>query len=161
IEAVGGSIGTDAGNNSFSVSLHITKPDLRLGAEIFSDVLLNAIMPEKAIAREKDVQIAGIKEEEEKLTTIARNILRRARVQQHPYALRSNGSVESVQHLNQKDLLDFRDRYLVGQNGVVAVFGDVNAAEVKQIFEQLLGKMKRGNLALTNASPPPVLSKTE
>jgi zinc protease len=161
IEAVGGSIGTDAGNNSLNVSLHITKPDLKLGAEIFSDVLLNAIMPEKAIAREKDVQIAGIKEEEEKLTTVARNILREALFQHHPYALRSNGSVESVQHLNQKDLLDFRDRYLVAKNGVVAVFGDVKAAEVRQLFEQLLGKMKPGNLALTEASPPPVLGKTE
>jgi zinc protease len=161
IEAVGGSIGADAGNNSFSVALHITRPDLKLGAEIFSDVLLNAIMPEKAIAREKDVQIAGIKEEEERLTTVARNILREALFQHHPYALRSNGSVESVQHLNQKDLLDFRDRYLVGKNGVVAVFGDVKAPEVRQLFEQLLGKMKPGNLALTDASPPPVLGKTE
>ena len=65
IEAVGGAIGSEAGNNTFSVSLHLTKPDLKLGADILSDVLLNAVMPEKAVAREKEVQVAGIKEEEE------------------------------------------------------------------------------------------------
>jgi zinc protease len=161
IEAVGGSISADAGNNSFSVSLHITQPDLKLGADIFADVLLDATMPEKAVAREKQVQIAGIKEEEEKLTSVARNLMREALFMRHPYALRANGSMESVQHLKQKDLLDFRDRYLVARNGVVAVFGDVKAAEVKQLFEQLLGQMKPGQLALTDASPPPVLSKTE
>ncbi len=161
IEAVGGSISADAGNNSFSVSLHITRPDLKLGADIFCDVLLNATMPEKAIAREKEVQIAGIKEEEEKLTSVARNLMREALFMRHPYALRANGSMESVQHLKQKDLLDFRDRYLVARNSVIAVFGDVKAVEVKQLFEQLLGKMKPGNLALTDASPPPVLSKIE
>jgi zinc protease len=161
IEAVGGSISADAGNNSFSVSLHITRPDLKLGADIFSDVLLDATMPEKAIAREKEVQIAGIKEEEEQLTSVARNLMREALFMRHPYSLRANGSMESVQHLKQKDLLDFRDRYLVARNSVVAVFGDVKAAEVKQLFEQLLGKMKPGQLALTDASPPPVLSKTE
>ncbi|MGH8099848.1 MAG: insulinase family protein, partial [Chthoniobacterales bacterium] len=161
IEAVGGSISADAGNNSFSVSLHITRPDLKLGADIFSDVLLNATMPEKAIAREKEVQIAGIKEEEEKLTSVARNLMREALFMRHPYALRANGSMESVQHLKQKDLLDFRDRYLVARNSVIAVFGDVKAMEVKQLFEELLGKMKSGDLALTDASPPPVLSKTE
>jgi zinc protease len=161
IEAVGGSIGGDAGNNSFSVSAHVTRPDLKLGADILSDVLLNAIMPEKAVAREKDVQIAGIREEEEKLTTVARNLMREALFQHHPYALRANGSTESVQRLSQKDLLDFRDRYLVAKNGVIAVFGDVKAAEVKQLFEQLLGKMKPGNLALTDAGPPPVLRKAE
>jgi zinc protease len=101
------------------------KPDLNLGVELFSDVLLNATFPEKAIAREKEIQIAGIKQEEEQLTTVARNILRQALFMQHPYSLRANGSVESVQRLTQKDLLEFRDRYLVAKNGVIFVFGNV------------------------------------
>jgi zinc protease len=161
IEAVGGSIASDAGNNSFSVSLDVMKPDLKLGVELLSDVLLNATMPEKAIVREKEIQIAGIKQEEEQLTTLARNILRQALFTQHPYALRANGSVESVQRLTQKDLLEFRDRYLVAKNGVIFVFGNVKAAEVKQLFEQALGGMKPGELALTDAHPAPPLSKTE
>jgi zinc protease len=161
IEAVGGSIASDAGNNSFSVSLDVMKPDLKLGVELLSDVLLNATMPEKAMVREKEIQIAGIKQEEEQLTTVARNILRQALFTQHPYALRANGSVESVQRLTQKDLLEFRDRYLVAKNGVIFVFGNVKAAEVKQLFEQALGGMKPGELALTDAHPAAPLGKTE
>src|SRR5207247_4985582 len=88
IEAVGGSISSEAGNNSFAVSLDITKPDVKLGVELLSDVLLNATIPEEAIAREKEVQIAAIKQDEEQLTTVARNILRQALFTQHPYALR-------------------------------------------------------------------------
>src|SRR5213082_1023270 len=53
IEAVGGSISSDGGNNSFNVQVGITKLDVNLGVELLSDVLLNATMPEKAIAREK------------------------------------------------------------------------------------------------------------
>ena len=102
IEAVGGSIGSDAGNNSFSVSLHLTKPDLKLGVDLLSDVLRNAIMPAKAVAREQEVQIAGIKEEDEQLTAVARNILRAALFAHHPYALRANGSPDSVQRLTQE-----------------------------------------------------------
>ncbi len=153
IEAVGGSIGSDAGNNSCSVSLHVTKPDLKLGVDLLSDVLLNATMPEKAVAREKEVQMAGLKEEDEQPATVARNILRAALFGDHPYALRANGSPDSVQRLTQKDLLDFRDRYLVAKNGVISVFGDVKAAEVKQILEQTLSAMKPGALALTDAHP--------
>jgi zinc protease len=159
IEAVGGSISSDAGNNSFSVSLHITKPDLKLGVDLFSDVLLNATMPEKAVAREKQIQIAEIQQEDEQMTTVARNILRQALFDHHPYALRGNGSVDSVQRLMQKDLLEFRDRYVVAKNGVISVFGNVNAAEVKQIFEKALGPMKPGALALTDAKPPSELNK--
>ncbi|MBV9618776.1 MAG: insulinase family protein, partial [Verrucomicrobia bacterium] len=161
IEAIGGSISSDTGNNSMSVSVHAMKPDLKTGADLLADVLLNANFPEKAIAREKEVQKAGIKQEEEQLTTVARNILRQALFADHPYALRSNGSTESVQRLTQKDLIEFRDKYLVAKNGVISVFGNVNAAEVRQLFEQALGKMKPGSLALTDARPSSPINKIE
>ncbi len=153
IEAVGGSIASDAGNNSCSISVHVTKPDLKVGVDLLADVLLNATMPEQAVAREKEVQIAGLKEEDEQPATVARNILRAALFGDHPYALRANGSLDSVSHLTQKALLDFRDRYLVAKNGVIAVFGDVKAAEVKQLLEQTLKAMKPGALALSDAHP--------
>lgn len=161
IESVGGVISSEAGNNSLSVTVDVTKPDLKLGVTILADVLLNATMPEKAVMREKEVQIAGIKQEEEQLTTVARNIMRAALFQDHPYALRGNGSVEAVQRLTPKDLLAFRDRYLVAKNGVISVFGNVNAAEVKQLFEQTFGQMKSGALALDDVAKPAPFLKTE
>ncbi len=161
IEAVGGSISSDAGNNSFSVSVDVMKPDVKLGVDLLSDVLLNATFPEKAVAREKEIQIAAIQQEEEQLTTVARNIMRQALFPQHPYALRSNGSVEAVRRLTQKDLLEFRDRYVVAKNGVIYVFGDVKAAEVKQLIEQTLAKMNPGALALTDAKASVPLGKPE
>jgi zinc protease len=56
--------------------------------------------------------------------------------------------------LTQKDLLDFRDRYLVAKNGVISIFGNVKAAEVKQVFEETLAGMKPGHLALSDAPKP-------
>src|SRR5207253_9263472 len=41
IEAVGGSISSESGNNSFGVSLDVMKPDLKLGVDLLSDVLLD------------------------------------------------------------------------------------------------------------------------
>src|SRR5216110_2453828 len=161
LESVGGSISSDAGNNSFSVSVDVMKPDVKLGVGLLSDVLLNATFPEKAIAREKEIQIAAIQQEDEQLTSVARNIMRPALFPQHPYALRSNGSVESIQGLTQKDLLEFRDRYVAARNGVIYIFGDVKASEVKELVERTLGKMKPGALALTDAKPPTPLGKPE
>jgi len=160
IEAVGGSLGSDAGNNSFSISLDVTKPDLRLGAELLSDVLLHATMPEKAVAREKEVQLARIRDDEEQLTTVARNILRDALFRGHPYALRGKGTPDALARLQRQDLLAFRDRYLVAKNGVISVFGNVKAADVRELFEQLLAGMQPGELALTDAAPVPVLTET-
>jgi zinc protease len=160
IEAVGGSIGSDAGNNSFSVALDVTQPDLQIGVEILADVLLNATMPEAVVEREREVQLAGIKEDEEQLTVVARNILRGALFGDHPYALRGKGSADSVAKLNRKQLLAFRDRYLVARNGVISVFGNVKAAEVRELFESALGKMKPGELALTAVTQSAPLAST-
>src|SRR5207245_6296877 len=133
-----------------SVGVHVMKPDVKTGVDLLADVLLNANFPEKAVAREKEVQIAGVKQEEEQLTTVARNILRQALFTDHPYALRSNGSPESLQRLTQKDLLQFRDKYLVAKNEVISVFGNVNASERKQLVARALGTMKPGSRALTH-----------
>src|SRR5207247_4633036 len=133
IEAVGGSISSDSGNNSFGASVDVMKPDLKLGVDLLSDVLLNATMPEKAVAREKEIQIAAIQQEEEQLTAVARNIIRQALFPQHPYALRGSGSVESAKGLTHKDLIEFPDRYEVAKNGEQYVIGHLEAAEVKQL----------------------------
>ena len=53
IEELGGGIGSDAGNNSISVSARVMQPDFRAGLAILADVLTNAAMPEKAVSREK------------------------------------------------------------------------------------------------------------
>ncbi|HEX4667757.1 MAG TPA: pitrilysin family protein [Chthoniobacterales bacterium] len=160
IEAVGGSLGSDAGNNSFSISLDVTQPDLQLGAELLCDILLNATMPEKAVAREKEVQLAAIRDEDEQLTAVARNILRRALFARHPYGLRTKGAPAAVSRLAQRDLLAFRGRHVVARNCVISIFGNVQALDVKRSFEQMLGTMEPGELALTSATPSPRLKET-
>ncbi|MDQ2658960.1 MAG: insulinase family protein [Verrucomicrobiota bacterium] len=159
IEAVGGNIGSDSGNNSFNLSLDVTQPDLRLAGELIADILLNANMPDAAVAREKEVQLAGIKDDEEQLTAVARNILREALFMEHPYALRTKGAEASVTKLTRKDLLAFRDRYLVAKNGVISVFGNVKATEVQQLFEQTLATMRPGELALSEVAPSKSIAK--
>ncbi len=76
VEEIGGHLGSDSGNNSFCISLEVTQPDLRQAGELLADVLLNANFPEEAIVREREVQLALIKEEEEHLTAVARNLVR-------------------------------------------------------------------------------------
>ena len=161
LEAVGGEITAQAGNNSFAVNLDVTQPDLALGTDILADVLLNATMPAKAVAREKEIQLAKIKDEDEKPTSVARNLVKRALFPGHPLGLRPEGTPESVSRLTSKRSPAFRDRYVVARNGVIAVFGNVKATGVSDLFEQKLGALPSGELALRNPTPSPMLTKTK
>lgn len=158
IEAVGGGIGSDAGNNSTSVSVRVMKPDLKTGLEILADVLINPIFPEKAVEREKNVQLAGIKAEDEEMTSVARNLLRAKLFPGHPYGLRNSGSPESVGKLDQAALIGFHKKFMVAKNGVIAVFGDVKATEVKELVEKLLAELPAGEPALVKPAPVPQLT---
>ena len=156
IEGTGGSIGSDSGNNSFGVSVDVMKPDLALGVEILSDVLLNPTFPDREVALEKEGQIAGIKAEDEQPTSVARNLLRERLFGSHPYALRNLGTKDSVAGLTSSQLRDLHRKLAVAKNGVVSVFGDVNADEVHKLFEKYFSSMPAGDLAFEKP-PLPVL----
>ncbi len=158
IEAAGGSVSTDAGNNSVNLFVKVMRPDLALGVDIFADVLLHASLPEKAIAREKDAQLAGIKAEEDEVTVVARHLLRAHLFQNHPYSLRPLGTPESVARLTRDDLAAFRDSHLVAKNGVIAVFGNVRADEVRKLIGEALASLRAGEEALTHPPQPEPLS---
>ena len=159
VEAVGGSIGSEAGNNSFSVSMEMMQPDLHLGLEILADVLLNASLPAEVIEREKVIQSAAIKAEDEHLTSVARNLLRSRMFGSHPYALRTSGSADSVARLDRAALEAFRREYLVAGNAVLAVFGNVEAAAVRARVEALFAAMPVGRQALPTPPPSPALTE--
>ena len=156
IEAVGGQIRADSGNNSFNVSLEVMQPDLRLGMDILSDVLAHAAFPSEEIEREKEDQIAAIKAEDEQITTIARHAMRRAVFGDHPYGLRSNGTAESVAALTRQQLLAFRDTCVTAKNGVLAIFGDVSPEDVRALTTEFFGPLPEGRLLMTDppAAPP-------
>jgi zinc protease len=147
VESAGGSLGSDAGNNSVSVTARVLAPDLALGIELIADILRNATFPEKALAREKETQLAAIKADNEEPTSVGRNLLRSRIFGGHPFALRSLGTPASIATISREHLSGFRDRYLCGTNGVIAVFGAVKADEVRALVTRYLGGLPRGSAA--------------
>jgi zinc protease len=154
IERAGGRFGADSGNNSFSVSMEVMKPDLALGLEVLADVLQNPTFPEEEVALEKAAQIAAIKAEDEQITAVAKNVMREKLFGSHPYALRGSGRPESVEKITPADLEAFQEEYCVAENGVLAVFGDVKADEVLRLAQQYFGTMPAGKLALSEPPRP-------
>ena len=153
VEHVGGSIGADMGNNSVSVAVEIMKADLPLGMQLLADVLANATFPDSEVVREKDSQLAAIKAEDDQITTVARNLLKPRLYGTHPYALRVNGTPETVATLTPEQLRTYRDQLIVGRNGVLSIFGDVKASEVLALAKKDFGALPAGEKALIN---PPV-----
>ncbi|MCK9588613.1 MAG: insulinase family protein [Terrimicrobiaceae bacterium] len=157
IENTGGGISSDSGNNSFGVSVDVLQPDVAKGLEILADVLINPVFPEREVNLEKQSLLAGIKAEDEQPTAVGRNLVREHLFGSHPYALRNAGGVESVSALTPDQLRTFQKDYVTARNGVISVFGDVHAGQVKALVEKYFAAMPSGQLAFqTPPVPAPV-----
>jgi zinc protease len=160
IESLGGGIGAEAGNNSLGVSIKVMQPDWAAGLDILGDVLLHPTFPDNEVAREKEAQLAAIKADEEEPVTVARHLLRRTLFPGHPYGLALNGTPASVGNLERETLQDFHRQWVTGRNGVLAVFGAVNALEIKAWAEKTLGQLPAGQPELEHPAPTPTLAES-
>jgi zinc protease len=142
IESVGGSIDTFGGNNSFGVSAEVMSSDLEIGLHLFTDVLLNPVFPEDAFRREQQIQLAGIRAQKDHTLQSGNQLMRRALYGETTYGLDAIGSEQSVQAIGVSDLQKFHSQFVVPNNCVLAIFGNVNAAEIKIAVEKTFAEWK-------------------
>lgn len=142
IESVGGSIDTFGGNNSFGVNAEVMSSDFEIGLDLLADVLLNPVFPEDAFSREQEIQLAGIKEQNDHMLQTGSRMMRRALFGETTYGLNSIGSEESVQAIQVSDLQKFHREFAVPNNCVLSIFGDVDPEEVKAAVGKVFADWK-------------------
>ncbi len=157
IESVGGSLESYGGNNSLGVNAEVLSSDFETGLDLVADVLLHPSFPAEAFARERQIQLANIRAQRDELLPSANRLMRRGLFGERGYGLDSNGTESSVQSLALADLPAFHRRLIVPNNCVLAVFGDVQADDVRAAVEKKFAAWPRGDDALQElpASPPP------
>ncbi|TXI16996.1 MAG: insulinase family protein [Nitrosomonas sp.] len=109
------------------------------------DVLARIIQypqfPQDVLLREKTRIIAGIKEASTKPDYIAEHQLMKMLYGDHPYGFSELGEIETLNGLQQQDLLTFYRSYYVANNAVIAIIGDITQVEAAEIAESLTKKL--------------------
>ena len=145
MESVGGAIDAYGGNNSFGVSAEVLSADFELGMEMVADVTLNPSFPEMALGRQRDVQIAAIKSQQDKLLHATFRMMREKMFGSEGYGLDPLGTEENLNVFSVSDLASFHRRLAVPNNCVMSVFGDVNPVEARAEAEKAFGLWALGN----------------
>ena len=139
IEFVGGSLVVDAGRDGTTVSLNVLKKDLALGLDLLAEVLLTPTFPEEEVRRRiADVQ-AALQRAEENPEVVAGRELATLIYPGHPYARPREGTVESVGRLTRDQLVAFHRDHYRPDAAIIAVVGDVRAAEIRRELLARLG----------------------
>jgi zinc protease len=136
IESVGGSIDSYGGNNSFGVNAEVLSSDFAMGLDLLADVLLNPTFPAPALERERQVQLAGIRSQKDHLLQSAALAMRRALFGERGYGLDALGTEPSVQKIQVADTTAFHDKFARPNNCVLAIYGDINPADLRTAVEK-------------------------
>ena len=147
VEALGGSVSSSSGNNTFAIELSGLSESTDTLADLFSEILMKPAFAEEEIEREKQLQLAAIAADQDHPLRKAMRKARAERFPGHPYARDIKGTPDEVSSHNRDSLTAFATEYLCAVNGCVAVAGDFDADNMLETLEEGLGTMREGECA--------------
>jgi zinc protease len=136
IEFVGGSIGASGGADYSTVSLSILKKDVDLGFDLLADIILNPSFPEDELIKKRERIKASLKAREEDPAFVATKAFKKAVFGDHPYGRLVSGSDKTLDDISRDDVVNFHESYYVPNSSIMAVVGDISAAEVTVLLKR-------------------------
>lgn len=144
IDSVGGELNTVAGLESAFATVRATSDQIDLGLDLLSDVLLRPSFPAEELERWRSQTLSGLQIQQTDPEYIADAAFERLVTGGHPYGLPAAGTPESVKGLTRDDLVAFHKRQYVPNESILAIVGDVKAADAFAKAERYFGGWPKG-----------------
>lgn len=161
VESIGASLSPYSDYNAYGLTARCLSSDAETVLSLLADCLLNPLFEENEIARQRDLQLAGIRQQAEQPMFLAQQQLRSMLFSQHPYRNTPAGTAETVSALTRDDLMSHHRSLTVAGNLAVSIFGDISAAGALKLANTALAAIPGGAAAsiTTEVSPSALPSR--
>jgi len=145
-ENVGAQFSSSASLDRSSVSLRSLTDEnlLQPALETFVALLTQPSFPQKDFQRMKKQALISIKDSEQRPADIANRAFYKAIYGEHPYSKSGSGTQDSINAITLRDIENFQQQYLVAENALITIVGDLDNKQAKKIAEQISSKLPRG-----------------
>jgi len=155
-DAMGASIGTLAGNNSFNVTVMSLSSDFRKALGLLATIITSPTFPEEHFEEERTSLLGRIRQKQDSWESEAFRLFREAMFKQHPYGLDPVGSLEAVEKLSREDIVRVYEERCAPDNMVLAIFGAVSEDAAEEAAREAFGGFVR-----KAAAPPEIAEEPE
>ncbi len=128
---------------------------------LFERILARPSLEQEAVARERRQMEQGLRSQRQSASETAQRALYKAMYGDHPYATPPAGTEAGLAALDAEQVKAFFERYYVAANGALAIVGDLERAQAKDIGERLLRAIEAGEPAAALPQPPRKPERTE
>jgi zinc protease len=159
IDFVGGVLGTGAGSDLSFVNAVVMKDSYDLALELMADVVQRPTFAPEEVERQRQQALSALKVSADDPEAVAGQVIERLIYGFHPYGMPGAGTAASLASLTRADFVDFHKKYFVPNNALLAVVGDISAAEAMAGLEKHFGSWKPGVVPEQTATEPPQPTK--
>jgi len=140
-------LGTFAGLEQSTVSLHTTRATLDSAMALMADVVLRPSFPEKEFTRLKNERLTGLLQEQDRGPAMAdRAYAALVYGEDHPYGRSTSGVKESVESLSLDDTRQFWSTWYRPNNATLVLVGGLSLAEAEALAARAFGGWARATL---------------
>lgn len=115
---------------------------LPIAIDIIADMMNNSLIDEKALKKEKGVIIEEIDMYDDSPEDLAHEMLQQRIWRNHPLGYIISGTKKIVRKVTREQIIDFMDRYYVGENIIISVAGQFGEEEILNLLEEKFGIIK-------------------
>jgi zinc protease len=134
LESYGMTLYTSAGQ----ITMSMLAVDLPKGLELLSEILAQATFEPQAVERVRAQMVADLDQFWDTPAQFAVQLAREQIYKNHPYAKNILGTYQSIKHITRDDLLNFYKTMLSPRGATLALVGDLERYDIKQILEHIL-----------------------
>ena len=163
IEQRGGTLRGACGFDTCGITFDVLSDDQDLALNMLADFVENPSMPSSAMGRQHQEMLTALQERQDDIMATSSRALLETLYLTHPIRRDPLGTKESLSKITRRDLLEFYQKGVYGNNMVIAVFGDCDANKVLQQLKQKFSFLKKGNISVplfTESSPQTTRLKT-
>ncbi len=142
VDDLGANLEIGSGYNAWTISSNWLARDWRRGLSLVHEALTQPTFPEAELRRAKAETLAAIKQQQDDPDASASLLLRQTFFGKHPYGRSPLGTLESVAKITREDVAQNWKDTFNSQNTIIAIYGDVNAAEARRVAEYLFGDLR-------------------
>lgn len=146
IEGIGGEINASTSKEITHIYAKVPQKQFKTAFDVLADIILNSVMREDDLRKEKNVIIEEIKKYEDIPEELVEILLDRIMWKNHPLGRSVLGDEKSVSNIQRENLLSYKNRFYCPNNLVISVAGNIKIAEVILQIEKYFKRTEKGEI---------------
>ena len=130
IEGIGGEINASTSKETTHLYAKVPQEQFKTAFDVLADIILNSLMREEDLHKEKNVIIEEIKKYQDIPEELVEILLDRIMWKNHPLGRPVLGDEKSVSNIQREDLLSYINTFYRPNNLVISVAGNIKIEEV-------------------------------